>query len=149
MSNGIVGGRLVIYCLKTIFANQFRAFRQTKSKRFAKRVVDPVLRCSNGRRRRLILNASERVACYHGKSRKPVIGDRKNITRVEVRSAHVFRANIRLKIRLGLVSGVNVSTEGKSCREVMCERQSDGAVLIVRAHIEKLGKASDCNQTEF
>ena len=78
-----------------------------------------------------------------------MVGNRKNIVHIEVRSAHVFRSNIGLKIRLGLVNGVNVSTEGKACREVMCKRQSDVDVLIVCANIDKLVKTSDCKQMKF
>src|SRR5437660_2408347 len=78
-----------------------------------------------------------------------MIGNRKNVVRVEVRSAHVFRANIRLEIGLGLVSGVNVGAEGKPCREIMRKRQSDVSVFVVRAHIEKLVKASDRKQMKF
>ena len=51
-----------------------------------------------------------------------MIAQRKNIVRVEVRSAHVLRTNVGLEIRLGLVSGVNVGTEGKPGREIMRNR---------------------------
>src|SRR6266516_2395887 len=137
MNNRIVGGGIVIYRFKTIFANQIRAARQAKLKLLAKRLLGPVRRCSD-RRRLSVQSAIKRVACYHGKSREPVISKRKNIPRVEVRSAHVLRANIGLEIGLGLVSGVNVSTEGKACREVMRKRQSDVHVLVVCPHIQKL-----------
>src|SRR5207244_5286414 len=78
-----------------------------------------------------------------------MIGNRKNVVRVEVRSAHVFRANIRLEIGLGLVSGVNVGAEGKPCREIMRKRRSDVSAFVVRPHIEKLVKASDRRQMKF
>src|SRR6266566_2176581 len=109
-----VGDAIVIYRFKTIFANQTRAGRQAKSKLLAKRLLGPVRRCSN-RRRLSVQNAIKRVACYRVKSREPVISKRKNIPRVEVRRAHVLRANIGLEIGLGLVSGVNVGVKGKPC----------------------------------
>src|SRR4029453_7121296 len=119
-----VGGAIVIYRFKTIFANQIRAGRQAKSKLLAKRLLGPVRRCSDRRRLR-VQNAIKRVACYRVKSRAPVISKRKNIPRVEVRSAHVLRANIGLEIGLCLVGCVNVGVKGEPCREVMRKRQSD------------------------
>ena len=77
-----------------------------------------------------------------------MISHRKNIDRVEMNGADVLRANIGLEIRLGLVSGVNAGVEGRPRREIMRERQSNVAVLIVRAHIQKLGKTSDTQSNE-
>src|SRR6266496_3048991 len=147
MSRGIARGGVVIYDFKTIFPNQIRAGRQAKSKLLAKCLLGPVRRCSD--RRLSVQSAIKRVACYRVKSREPVISKRKNIPRVEVRSAHVLRANIGLEIGLGRVSGVNVSAEGKPCREVMRKRQSDVQVFVVRARIEELVKASDRKQMKF
>src|SRR6266480_6564975 len=147
MSHRIARGSLVIYDFKTIFPDQIRPARQAKLKPLGEGGLNPVLRRSD--RRHSVLNAPDCVACYGGKSREPVIGNREDVIGVEVRRAHVFRANIGLEIGLGLVSAVNVSAEGKPCREVMCERQSDVHVLIVRAHIEKLVKASHANQMNF
>ena len=76
-----------------------------------------------------------------------MIGKRKDIPRVEVRSAHVSGTNVGLEIGLGLISAVNVSTEGKPCREIMRKRRSEVHIFVVRAHIEKLSKASDSKQT--
>src|SRR6266516_4594384 len=148
MNDRIVGGDIVIYRFKPIFPNQIRAARQAKLKLLAKRLLGPVRRCSD-RRRLSVQNAIKRVACYHGKSRKPVIGKRKNVTRVEVRSAHVLRPNIGLEIGLCLVGCVNAGVKREPCREVMRERQSEVSVFIVRARIEKLGKAPHANQTEL
>src|SRR5438034_3098579 len=149
MNDRIVGGVvIVIYRLKTIFANQFRAGRQAKSQLLAKGLLAPVRRCRGGRRRLSVQNAIKREACYRVKSREPLISKRKTIPRVEVRSAHVLRADIGLKIGLGLVSGVNVSTQGKAFREIMRERRREAQVFVVRAHIEELVKASDRNQTK-
>src|SRR6266576_5722685 len=147
LNGRIERGRVIIYDFKTIFPNQSRAARQAKLKLLAKGGLNPVLRPSD--RRRSVLNAPDCVACYGGKSREPVIGNREDVIGVEVRRAHVLRANIGLEIGLGLVSAVNVSAEGKPCREVMRERQSDVSVFVVRAHIEEMVKASDRNQTKF
>src|SRR6266852_4362082 len=105
MSGGIGRGGIVIYHFKTIFADQIGAARQAKLKLLAKGVVDPVLRISD--RGLSVLNTVKRVACYHGKSREPVISQRKNIGRVEVIGNHVLRAHIRPEIRRRLVSGEN------------------------------------------
>ena len=78
-----------------------------------------------------------------------MIGKRKNISRVEVRSAHVCGTNVGLEIRLGLISAVDVGAEGKPGREVMRKRRCHVQVLVVRAHIEKLSKPSESNQTNF
>jgi hypothetical protein len=78
-----------------------------------------------------------------------MIGKRKIIARDEVRSAHILRANIGLEIGLGLVGAVYVGAEGKPCREIMHKRESDAHIFVVRAQIEKLGEASDRNQTKF
>ena len=109
MSDGIGRGRIVIYCLKAIFPNQIGAARQAKLKLLTKGVVDPVLRISD--RSLSVLNAVERVACYHGKSRGPLISQRKNIGRVEVIGNHVLRAHIRPEIRLRLVGGENAGVK--------------------------------------
>ena len=103
MSGGIGRCGIVIDRFKTIFPNQIGAAREAKLKLLAKGVFDPVLRISD--RGLSVLNAVERVACYHGKSREPVISQRKNISRVEVIGNHMLRAHIRPEIRRRLVSG--------------------------------------------
>src|SRR4029450_11612559 len=92
MGGGIGGGGIVIYRLKAIFPNQIGAARQAKFKLLAKGVVDSVLRISD--RGLGVLNAIELVACDHGKSRGPVISQRKNIGRVKVIGDDVLRAYI-------------------------------------------------------
>src|SRR6266480_557711 len=67
-----------------------------------------------------------------------MIGKRKNIVRVEVRSAHICGTNVGLEIRLSLISAVDVGAEGKPCREFMRKRRSEVHILVVRAHIEIL-----------
>src|SRR6266496_3620183 len=103
MTGGIGRGGIVICCSKAIFPNQFGAARQAKLKLLAKGVFDSVLKISD--RGLSVLNKVERVACYHGKSRRPVISQRKNIARVKVIGNHVLRTHIRPEIRLRLVSG--------------------------------------------
>src|SRR5947199_10401174 len=98
MTGGIDRGGIVIYCSKAIFPNQFGAARQAKLKLLAKGVFDPVLRIAD--RGLSVLDLVQRVACYHGKSRRPVISQRKNIDRVEVIVNHVLRANILPEIWL-------------------------------------------------
>ena len=110
-------------------------------KLLAKGVVNPVLRIAE--RGLSVLNAVERVACYHGKSREPVISQRKNIGRVEVIGNHVLRAHIRPEIRRRLVSGEDAGVKRKPCGEVMRERHGDISVHVVPAHIEILVKAPD------
>src|SRR5260370_33929546 len=117
VSDGIDRACIVIYHLKTIFANQIRAAGQAKLKLLAERVIDSVLKCSD--RRLIVLNAQERVACHRGKSQEPVISNRKNIARLEVSGAHVLRADIGFEIGLRLVTGVNAGVERKPCRAVM------------------------------
>ena len=148
VSGGIVRGGIVICDLVAIVADQIRPPRQAKLNRLAKRVIDPVLKSFQSIASS-VLDALERVACYRTQSREPLISDRKNIDRVEMIGAHVLRADIGFEIRLRLVSGVNAGVKGKPRRKVMRKRQSNVPVLIVRAHIEKLGKASDTNQTEL
>src|SRR5881397_1596107 len=113
MSGGIGRGGIVIDRFKTIFPNQIGAAREAKLKLLAKGVFDPVLRISD--RGLSVLNAVERVACYHGKSREPVISQRKNIVRVEVIGNHVLRAHIRPEIWLRLVSGEDTGVKRKPC----------------------------------
>src|SRR5438552_16096721 len=113
MSGGIGRGGIVIYHLKAIFPNQIGAVRQAKLKLLAKGGVDPVLRISD--RGLSVLNAVERVARYHGKSREPVISQRKNIGRVEVIGNDVLRAHIRPEIRRRLASGEDAGVKGKPC----------------------------------
>src|SRR5438046_384753 len=113
MSGGIHRGGIVIYSFKAIFPNQFRAARQAKLKLFAKGVLSPILKISD--RGLSVLNAVELVACYHGKSREPVISQRKNIGRVEVIGNHVLRAHIRPEIWLRLVSGEDTGVKRKPC----------------------------------
>src|SRR5712692_734822 len=141
MSGGIGRGGIVIYHFKTIFADQIGAARQAKLKLLAKGVVDPVLRISD--RGLSVLNTVKRVACYHGKSREPVISQRKNIGRVEVIENHVLRTHIRPEIPRRLVSGEDAGVKRKPCREVMRERHGDISVHVVPAHIEILVKAPD------
>src|SRR5437773_6458826 len=139
MSGGIGRGGIVIDRFKTIFRKQIAAARQAKLKLLAKGVVGQVLRISDRRLR--VLNAVERVACYHGKSREPVISQRKNIVRVEVIGNHVLRAHIRPEIRLRLVSGEDAGVKRKPCGEVMRERHGHISVHVVPANIEILVKA--------
>src|SRR6266403_2869865 len=143
VSHGIVRGGIVIYHFKTIFPNQIRAARQAKLKLLAKDVVDPVLRIAD--RGLSVLNKVERVACYHGKSREPVISQRKNIAGVKVIGNHVLRAHIRPEIRRRLVSGEDAGVKRKPCGELMRERHGDISVHVVPAHIEVLVKAPDTN----
>src|SRR6266446_6572759 len=141
MSGGIGRGGIVICCFKAIFPNQFGALRQAKLKLLAEGVFDSVLRIAY--RGLSVLDLVERVACYHGKSRRPVISQRKNIARVEVIGNHVFRAYIRPEIRLRLVSGEDAGVKRKPRGEVMRERHGDISVHVVPAHIEILIKAPD------
>src|SRR6266853_698617 len=141
VSDGIGRSGIVIYHFKTIFADQIGAARQAKLKLLAKGVVDPVLRISD--RGLSVLNTVKRVACYHGKSREPVISQRKNIGRVEVIGNHILRSHIRAEIRLRLVSGEHAGVKRKSGGEIMRERHGDIAVHVVPAHIEILVKAPD------
>src|SRR4029077_11974945 len=157
VSRGIERGRIVIYLFKTIFTYKNRATGEVKSKLLAKRVLRTVLskrvlinvlRISGGRGK--VLNALERVAGYHAKSRKPVVSKRKNIDRIEKRRAHVQRTDIRPEIRFVLVSAVNAGIEGKPTREVMREGQSDvSGSLVLARHIEILGKAAHPDQTNL
>src|SRR5947209_20349231 len=147
MSGGIGRGSIVSYCFKGIFPNQIGAARQAKLKLLAKGVVNPVLRIAE--RGLSVLNAVERVACYHGKSREPVISQRKNIGRVEVIGDHILRSHIRAEIRLRLVSGEHAGVKRKSGGEIMRERHGDIAVHVVPAHIEILVKAPDTEQIKL
>src|SRR5438034_4953876 len=139
MSGGIGRGGIVNYCSKAIFPNQFGAARQAKLKLLAKGVFDPVLRIAD--RGLSVLDAVERVACYHRKSRRPVISQRKNIARVEVIGNHVLRAHIRPEIWRRLVSGEDAGVKRKPCGEVMRERHGHISVHVVPANIEILVKA--------
>src|SRR5438094_4092543 len=141
MSGGIGRGGIVICCVKAIFPNQFGAARQAKLKLLAKGVFDSVLKIAD--RGLSVLDLVERVARYHGKSRRPVISQRKNIARVEVIGNHVLRAHIRPEIRLRLVSGEDAGIKRKPAREVMRERHGDISIHVVPAHIEILVKATD------
>src|SRR5881296_2903949 len=141
MTGGIGRGGIVNYCSKAIFPNQFGAARQAKLKLLAKGFFDPVLRIAD--RGLSVLDAVERVACYHRKSRRPVISQRKNIARVEVIGNHVFRTHIRPEIRRRLVSAEDAGVKRKPCGELMRERHGDISVHIVPAHIKILVKAPD------
>src|SRR5262245_5592932 len=151
VSRGIRRGGIVIYRFKTIFAHNNRATGEAKSKLLAKRVLTTVLsrRVLNtvlriSVRRGSVLNAFEPVARYRAKSQKPVVSKRKNIDRIEIRRAHVLRADIGCEIRFVLVSAVNAGVEGKPTREVMREGQSDvSGSLVLARHLEILAKASD------
>src|SRR5439155_25366618 len=125
-----------------------RATGEVKLKLFAKCVLNTVLRISD--RRGSVLNALERIAGYHTKSRKAVVSKRKKIDSIEKRRAHVLRADIGCEIRFVLVSAVNAGVERKPTREVMRKGQSDvpGSLVLPR-HIEILAKASDSNQTHL
>src|SRR6266480_4049554 len=101
VSRGIRRGGIVIYRFKAIFAHKNRATGEAKLKLLAKRVLNTVLskRVLNtvlriSVRRRKVINALERVACYRAKSQKPVVSKRKNIHCVEERADHVLRADI-------------------------------------------------------
>ena len=144
---GIGRGGIVICCFKAIFPNQFGAARQAKLKLLAKGVFDPVLRIAD--RGLSVLDLVQRVACYHGKSRRPVISQRKNIARVEVIGNHVLRAHIRPEIWLRLISGEDAGVKRKPCGEVMRERHGDISVHVVPAHIEILVKAPDTKQIKL
>ena len=79
-----------------------------------------------------------------------MVSKRKNIDRIEVRRAHILRADIGLEIRFVLVSAVNAGVEGKPTREVMREGHSDvSGSLVLARHIEILAKASDTNHTKL
>src|SRR5207247_11291649 len=104
-------------------------------------VFDSVLRIADRGLR--VIKEVERVACYHGKSRRPAISQRKNIARVEVIGNHVLRAHIRPEIWLRLISGEDAGVKRKPCGEVMRERHGDISVHVVPAHIEILVKAPD------
>src|SRR5438876_4868229 len=157
MSRGIGRGGIVIYRFKTISAHKNCATGEAKLKLLAKRVLNTVLskRVLNtglriSVRRGKVLNALERVACYHGKSRRPAVSKRKNIHCVEERADHVLRANIGLEIGLVLVSAINVGVEGKPTRKVMREGQSDvSGSLVLARHIEILAKASDAHHKKL
>src|SRR5215475_12075502 len=156
MSGGIGRGRIVINRFKTIFAHKNRATGEAKLKRFAKRVLSTVLRIcrrrgrrSSGRRGK-VLNALERVAGYGAKSQKPVVSKRKNIDRIEIRRAHVLRADIGSEIRFVLVSAVNAGVEGKPTREVMRQGHSDvSSRLVLARQIEVLTKACDTHHKKL
>src|SRR5215472_2872535 len=150
VSRGIRRGGIVIYRFKTIFAHKNCATGEAKSKLLAKRVLNTVLRSCGRRGRRSssrrggVKNALEPVARYRAKSQKPVVSKRKNIDRIEIRRAHVLRADIGCEIRFVLVSAVNAGVEGKPTREVMREGQSDvSGSLVLARHLEILAKASD------
>ena len=69
MNGRIVRRVVVIYDFKAIFSSETSAPCQAKLKRLAKRILEAVLSSCDRRRRqrrRLILNALERVACYTG-----------------------------------------------------------------------------------
>lgn len=117
MSGGVDRGGVVSNRFITIFADQTRAGGQVKYKLLAERAVDPILTSSN--RRLIVLDPLERVACHRGKSGRPAISKRKNVTRVEESSPDVLRTNVGLEIGLVLVSGINAGVEGKPCRKVM------------------------------
>src|SRR5678816_846678 len=64
--------RVVIYDFEAIFSSKNSATCEVKVQSLGKRMLEPVLRYSNRRRRRcrlLILNALEGVACCSGHSR--------------------------------------------------------------------------------
>ena len=147
MTGGIGRGGIVNYCSKAIFPNQFGAARQAKLKLLAKGIFDPVLRIAD--RGLSVLDLVQRVACYHGKSRRPVISQRKNIARVEVIGNHVFRTHIRPEIRRRLVSGEDAGVKRKPCGEVMRERHGDISVHVVPVHIEILIKAPDTKEIKL
>src|SRR5439155_15827835 len=147
MSGGIGRCGIVIDRFKTIFPNQIGAVRQAKLKLLAKGVLNPVLRISD--RHLSVLNAVERVACYHGESREPVISQRENIVRVEVIGNHVLRAHIRPEIRLRLVSGEHAGVKRKSGGEVVRERHGYIGVHFVPAYIELLIKAPDTKEIKL
>src|SRR6266480_996654 len=147
MSGGIGRGGIVIYCFKAIFPNQIGAARQAKLKLLAKDVFDSVLRIADRGLR--VIKEVERVACYHGKSRRPAISQRKNIARVEVIGNHVLRAHIRPEIWRRLVSGEDAGVKRKPCGEVMRERHGRISVHVVPANIEILIKAPDTKQIKL
>src|SRR5438876_3826409 len=156
VSRGIERGRIVINRFKTIFAHKNRATGEAKLKLFAKRVLNTVLGICGRRgsgssgRRGGVKNALERVAGYRAKSQKPVVSKRKNIDRIEIRRAHVLRADVGCETRFVLVSAVKAGVEGKPAREVMRERHSDvsGSLALAR-HVEILAKASDTHHKEL
>src|SRR5438876_11405371 len=91
LSGGIGRSGIASHRIKTIFRNELGAARQAKLKLLAKGVLNPVLRIPDRGLR--VLNAVECVACYHGKSREPVISQRKNISCIEVIGHHALRAD--------------------------------------------------------
>src|SRR5215475_13162684 len=142
VSRGIERGRIVINRFKTIFAHKNRATGEAKLKLFAKRVLNTVLRICRRRgngsscRRGGEKKALERVAGYCAKSQKPVVSKRKNIDRIEIRRAHILRADIGGETRFVLVSAVNTGVKGKPAREVMRQGQSNiSGSLVLARHI--------------
>src|SRR5215470_10318128 len=117
MTGRIGRGSIVSDRFKTIFSNQIGSARQAKLKLLAKGVVGPVLGISD--RGLSVLDEVKRVACYHGKSRGPVISQRKNIGRIKVIGNHVLRAHIRAEIRLRLVSSEDAGVKRKPRGEIM------------------------------
>src|SRR5262245_32202861 len=156
MGGGIRRGRIVINRLETIFAHENRATGEAKLKRLAKRVLNTVLRIcgrrgsgSSGRRGK-VLNTLEGVAGYRAKSQKPVVSKRKDIDRIEIRRAHVLRADVGCETRFVLVSAVKAGVEGKPTREVMREGHSDvSGSLVLARHIEVLAKAADTHHKKL
>src|SRR4030095_5885631 len=111
MSRGVDRSSIVIDRFITIFADQTCSAAQVKYKLLAQRVIHPRLTCH--KRRLMVLDALECVACHQGNSGRPAIGKRKNVNRVEEITAYVLRTNVGLEIGFVLVSSINAGVEGK------------------------------------